>query len=54
MGDYVLKMCKFIPLYFKMLICNIPAKKSSSSAAMYINPITLLWTYFKLLPQTKQ
>lgn len=26
MGDYVLKMCKFIPLYFKNAICNIPAK----------------------------
>lgn len=26
MGDYVLKMCEFIPLYFKNAICNIPAK----------------------------
>lgn len=26
MGDYVLKVCKFIPLYFKNAICNIPAK----------------------------
>lgn len=52
MGDYVLKMCRFIPWYFRMLICNIPAKKIKSQWLDQSNCPSL--NTFKLLPQTKQ